>query len=72
MQDITHHVDDHKRWDFSEAIAIVTQHPSNPNIWGRKNLSNDGLVKDMETGRSVTLGAGIKINFGKAEGEIRQ
>jgi eukaryotic-like serine/threonine-protein kinase len=75
-----HHVDDQKRWDFSEAIAVVTQHPTNPNIWGLKNLSDDkwvttaadGTVKDVEPGRSVTFAAGTKINFGKAEGEIRR
>ena len=75
-----HHVDDQKRYDFSRAIAVVTQHPMNPNIWGLKNLSNekwvttkaDGTVKDVEPGQSLTLTTKMKINFGKAEGEIRR
>jgi DNA-binding helix-hairpin-helix protein with protein kinase domain len=74
-----HHVDDQKRWDFSEAMAVVIRHPTNPSIWGLKNLSNhkwvitgvDSVVEDVKPGQSVTLAAGTKINFGKTEGEIR-
>jgi eukaryotic-like serine/threonine-protein kinase len=75
-----HHIDEQKRFDFSKAIATVTQHPTNPNLWGLKNLSHekwvttvaDGTVKDVEPGKSVPFAAGTKINFGKAEGEIRR
>jgi hypothetical protein len=35
-------------------------------------LTFAGTVKDAEPGRSVTPMRGTKINFGKAEGEIRQ
>ncbi len=74
-----HHVDDYRRFDFSTPIATVTQHPTNPSIWGLKNLSAqkwvsttiDGTVKDVPPDRSVTLASGTKINFGTAEGEIR-
>jgi len=74
-----HHVDDQKMYDFSRPIAAVTQHPQDPSIWGLKNLSEekwgftaaDGTIKDVEPGRSVRLEVGIKVNFGKAEGEIR-
>lgn len=74
-----HHVDEQPTYDFSEPVAAVVQHPSNPNIWGLKNLSEqkwvittaDNTVKDVEPGRSLTLAAGIKVNFGKTEGEIR-
>lgn len=74
-----HHINDQKLFDFSQPVAAVTQHPTNPNIWGLKNLSGDkwvttaadGTVKDVESGRSVTLAVGTKINFGKLEGEIR-
>jgi hypothetical protein len=31
----------------------------------------DNQVKDVEPGRSATMAVGTKINFGKAEGEIR-
>jgi serine/threonine protein kinase len=74
-----HHVDDQRMYDFSKPIAAMTQHPTNPNIWGLKNVSDekwvsklaDGTVKDVEPGRSVSLAVGTKIMFGKSEGEIR-
>jgi alpha-ketoglutarate-dependent taurine dioxygenase len=74
-----HHIDEQKLFDFSEVIGVVTQHPTNPNIWGLKNVSGqkwvtttaDGTVKDVENGRSVTITVGTRVNFGKVEGEIR-
>ncbi len=74
-----HHVDPDRMYDFSVPLAEVTRHPQNPNIWGLKNLSvekwivtlDDGSIKDVEYGRSITLTPGVKINFGKREGEIR-
>ncbi len=74
-----HHVDARKLYDFSQSVAAVTQHPKDPRIWGLKNLSGekwvitaaDGTIKDVPPGRSLTLAAGTKINFGQAEGEIR-
>jgi hypothetical protein len=74
-----HHIDEQRLYDFSQAVAEVTQHPTNPNIWGLKNLSPekwvsttpDGAVRDVPSGRSVTLTIGTKIHFGKTEGEIR-
>ena len=74
-----HHVDPDKAYDFSAPVAEVTRHPSNPNIWGLRNLTlekwvitlDDGTIKDVEPGRSMTMAPGLKINFGKREGEIR-
>jgi hypothetical protein len=74
-----HHIDDQKLYDFSVPVAAVAVHPANPNIWGLKNLSREnwfitdatGAVKEVTPERSVTLAVGTKINFGKAEGEIR-
>ncbi len=74
-----HHVDPGRMYDFSAPVAEVTRHPQNPQIWGLRNLSlekwvitlDDGTVKDVEYGRSMTLMPGVKINFGKREGEIR-
>jgi serine/threonine protein kinase len=74
-----HHIDDHRRFDFTKPVASVAQHPNSPGIWGLKNLSNekwvsvaaDGSPKDVEPGRSVTLTSGTKILFGKSQGEIR-
>ncbi len=74
-----HHVDDNRSYDFSKPMGEVAQHPSNPQIWGLKNLSNDkwvattadGDVRDVAPGRSVTLATGTRIHFGHSEGEIR-
>lgn len=74
-----HHTDDRKLYNFSQTVAVVTQNPKNPSIWGIKNCSNekwvittaDGNIKDVEPGRTVTIAIGTKINFGKTEGEIR-
>ncbi len=74
-----HHLDDQKLWDFDRPVAEVARHPTNPSVWGLKNLTpekwvstaTDGSVKDVEPGRSATLAAGAKINFGKTEGEVR-
>ncbi|TRV47303.1 MAG: serine/threonine protein kinase [Microcystis panniformis Mp_MB_F_20051200_S9] len=73
-----HHINV-KLFDFSQPVAEVTRHPNDPNIWGIKNLMQekwlcttaDNQVKDVEPGRSATMAVGTKINFGKAEGEIR-
>jgi eukaryotic-like serine/threonine-protein kinase len=73
-----HHVDEEKKYDFTQPVAAVTRHPVDPEIWGLKNLSpqtwsttnNTGEVKDVSPGRSVTLAFGTRINFGHAEGEI--
>lgn len=73
-----HHLDDERRYDFTQPLATVTRHPTEANIWGLKNLSHQnwsattahGEVKDVRPGRSVTLALGTRINFGRAEGEI--
>lgn len=73
-----HHVNEEKRYDFSQAVAAVTRHPTAHEIWGLKNLSlqtwsatnHRGEVNDVSPGRSVTLALGTRINFGHAEGEI--
>lgn len=74
-----HHIDDGRIYDFSQPVAAVTQHPTNKNVWGIKNLSGekwvsttpDGKVIDVEPERSVALGVGTKIHFGNTVGEIR-
>jgi serine/threonine protein kinase len=73
-----HHVDEEKKYDFTQPVAAVTKHPIDPEIWGLKNLSmqtwsttnHKGEVKDVSPGRSVTLAVGTRINFGHTEGEI--
>jgi len=74
-----HHLDPDKKYDFSQPVAEVVQHPRNSSIWGLRNLTgekwvittDDGNIKDVAPTRSLTLSAGVKINFGKQEGEIR-
>jgi eukaryotic-like serine/threonine-protein kinase len=66
-------------YDFSAPVAEVSQHPTNPDVRGLKNLAGekwtstaaDGTVREVEPGRSVALGVGTRINFGSAEDEIR-
>jgi hypothetical protein len=75
-----HHLDDQKLYDFSKAVAEVTQHPKDHAIWGLKNVSDerwsfvtqsDPTPREIEPGRSVTLATGIKIYFGRTQREIR-
>ncbi len=74
-----HHTDPDRAYDFSAPVAVVTRHPSDPNIWGLQNLSTekwsvtspDGSVRDVAPGRSATMTKGLRINFGKIQGEIR-
>jgi serine/threonine protein kinase len=74
-----HHVDDQRLYDCTEEVAAVVTHPTQPNVWGLKNLSNDkwvsttadGTIKEVGPGRSVSFAVGTKINFGKIEAEIR-
>jgi eukaryotic-like serine/threonine-protein kinase len=74
-----HHIDSQRKYDFSKPIAEVARNPSNPNMWGLKNLSDEkwvltkqeGQMLDVEVGRSAVLAVGNKINFGTIEGEVR-
>lgn len=74
-----HHVDEQRLYDFSRPVAAVAQHPMQPGLWGIQNLSGeqwvstapDGAITDVDPGRSVALALGMRINFGRMEGEIR-
>jgi hypothetical protein len=74
-----HHIDEQRLYDFTRPVAEVVRHPSDPGVWGLKNLSQDkwaatsagGAVKDVEPGRSLTIAVGARVNFGQSEGEIR-
>jgi hypothetical protein len=65
-------------FDFSNAVAEVVQHPTDPKVWGLKNLSGEkwvfsfssGNFRDVEPGRSVPLASGTRINFRSIEGVI--
>lgn len=74
-----HHINTQTRWDFSQPVAEVTRHPTDPTRRGLKNLSQDrwvlvkpdGSMQDVESGKNAALVAGNKIQFGTTEGEIR-
>ncbi len=73
-----HHLDPSRLYDFSRPIAEVTQHPTNPGLWGLRNLSGDdwtvtvaGNTKTVEPTRSVSLAPGTQIAFGASTGEIQ-
>jgi hypothetical protein len=73
-----HHLDTDRLYDFSQPLAAVAQHPKDPRVWGLKNLgaakwvvtTPDGAISDVEPGRSVSLSAGARINFGEVEGVV--
>jgi DNA-binding helix-hairpin-helix protein with protein kinase domain len=73
-----HHLDEGHAYDFSRPVAEVVHHPSQPGVWGLKNLGrvkwvampSGGGLRDVESGRSVVLATNTRINFGKAEGTI--
>jgi hypothetical protein len=72
-----HHVDEQRLYDFSQPVAAVTRHPAHPSIWGLKNLSQENWVisgmdglRDVPPGRSVTLTPGLRIHFGRTQGEV--
>jgi DNA-binding helix-hairpin-helix protein with protein kinase domain len=65
--------------EFINPVAKVNQHPQNKNLWGFQNLSkqkwtvisNEGAITEVLPGKNVSLINGIRINFGKTEGEIQ-
>ena len=70
---------DEPGYEFTKPIAEMTQHPSQPGVWGLKNLSSGKWsstavgheVREVEPGRSAPVMSGLRINFGRIEGEIR-
>jgi hypothetical protein len=74
-----HHVDRNRHYDFSHPVAEIAFHPTNPSVWGLKNLADDkwvattagGDVRDVPPGRTVTIATGTRIQFGYSEGILR-
>ncbi|MEO5351063.1 MAG: hypothetical protein H7836_15680 [Magnetococcus sp. YQC-3] len=56
----------------------VTEHPTNPQIWGIRNLTDtpwritfqDGSRKEVDPGRAAPLTIGMELDFGGLSGEI--
>jgi DNA-binding helix-hairpin-helix protein with protein kinase domain len=75
-----HHIDEQTPNDFSRPVAEVTAHPAHPEIWGLRNLDDtkwslcrppDPTPVEVLPGRTARLASGVRINFGKVEGEVR-
>ncbi len=74
-----HHTDLNRAYDFDQPVAEVSRHPQDPRIWGLKNVSVEpwtavtasGEMRSVDPGRSLTLAAGTRIQFGSGEGEVR-
>jgi eukaryotic-like serine/threonine-protein kinase len=75
-----HHVDGQAANDFSAPVAEVARHPRNPDVWGLRNVSRDAWSwtsradlspSPVAPGSAVTLVPGLRINFGRVEGEVR-
>lgn len=73
------HLDPAGRHDVNTPLAAVRQHPRNPAIWGLHNLSGhdwtliqaDGQTLAVPPGHSLTLAAGVRVDFGTQTGVIR-
>jgi len=73
------HVDNSIGCEYNTPIAKVSQHPTNKNQLGLQNLTPDkwtvttpnGSMTDVLPGKNVSLNNGIKIHFGRTEGEIK-
>jgi len=73
-----HHLDVHRRNDYSEVMAEMVPHPKKPDVWGLKNVSQQawtsvspaGTTVEVAPGRSVSLVPDLRIRFGNIEGRI--
>lgn len=78
VQLFPHHIDDRRMFDFSAPVAQVEAHPTDPKIWGLKNLSKekwtiqigDGPWQDVAPGKNARIASGLKIQWGSTTGEI--
>lgn len=74
-----HHIDPHSAINFETPVAEVQQHPSDPKLWGLKNLSQDvwvrttatGDKREIKPGETMAIAAGTRIAFPAADGEFR-
>jgi serine/threonine protein kinase len=73
-----HHIDPDHKYDFSSAVAEVSRHPTEPRVWGLKNLSTypwkvskiNGDVIEVCLNQSFSLVPGTQIDFGKSKGIV--
>ena len=73
-----HHIDPDRKYDFSNPIAEVSRHPTDPGVWGLKNLSActwkvgkaNGDVIEVYSKQSFSLVPGTQIDFGTSKGVV--
>ncbi|HEX7207236.1 MAG TPA: hypothetical protein VF233_03585, partial [Nitrososphaeraceae archaeon] len=73
-----HHIDPDHKYDFSSPVAEVSRHPTDPRVWGLKNLSKcpwkvskiNGDVIEVYLNQSFSLVPGAQIDFGKSKGIV--
>jgi hypothetical protein len=64
---------------FEGVVAEVTAHPQDPALLGLKNLSQqawavtlaDGSTRELASGRSIKLEAGLKLTIGDLVATVR-
>ncbi len=73
-----HHIDPDRKYDFSSPVAEVSRHPSDPQVWGLRNLSanpwkvgkTNGVVIKVYSNQSFSLVPGTSIDFGTSKGMV--
>lgn len=73
-----HHLEPDAAYDFSRPLARVVPHPVRPDVLGLRNDSgrpwkavlDGGREEVVAPGRSVRVGAGVRIRFGEVCGEV--
>ena len=66
-------------YDFETEVAAVTRNPADPRIWGLENRTASrwrvtpatGEVMQVDPGRSLRLQSGVRVDFGRVEGQLR-
>jgi serine/threonine protein kinase len=74
-----HHLEGGDTVVFTKPFAEVSRNPTDASLMGLKNLSShpwtvvltDGNIREVPPTKSAALASGIRINFGKATGEVR-
>lgn len=74
-----HHIDSTQRFNLKDEVAEISINPNNSKQWGFRNVSSstwqcilaNGSTKQVESGKTIALSVGLKINFGNATGEVR-
>lgn len=75
-----HHLNPSQLYEFGAPLAEVARHPTNPSIWGLRNLGRAPWtvttaaadVLTVPPTKSTTLADGVSINFGTSAGVVRK